>query len=167
MKTEYITDCGPIPQRKDTRMNQGTQNGKNSQTGLKKIFVCSPFRGIGSTEEAAKKNYQNNIALAKGVCRYIADKGFIPYCPHLYFPRFLLDSDPDEREIGMIMGQSWLAQCSELWIIGRRISSGMEREIAKAEEWGITVKHYVLKRTPEERLLDAILRPEIEFHEMV
>ena len=158
-------DCRPILQRKDEHnmKNVPTKNGPK----LKKIFVCSPFRGTGDTEEATRKDYQNNIALAKGVCRYITEKGGIAYCPHLYFPRFLLDTDPDEREIGMLMGQTWLAQCSELWVIGRRISKGMEREISKAEEWGIPVKHYVLKRTPEERLLDAILQPDIKFHEMV
>ena len=69
--------------------------------GLKKIFVCSPFRGIGNTEEAASKDYRHNIALAKGVCRYISGEGGVPYCPHLYFPRFLMDADPDEREMGM------------------------------------------------------------------
>ncbi len=152
------TDCRPHLQGKDGHMEA---------TGMKKIFVCSPFRGIGSTEEAASKNFRHNIALAKGVCRYITEKGGVPYCPHLYFPRFLMDSDPDERETGMLMGQTWLAQCDELWVIGRRISEGMAREITRAGEWGIPVKHYVLKRTPEERLLDAILRPETVFHELV
>lgn len=151
-------ECRPDLQRKDGHMKTA---------GMKKIFVCSPFRGIGNTEEAATKDYRHNIALAKGVCRYITEKGGVPYCPHLYFPRFLTDSDPDEREIGMLMGQTWLAQCDELWVIGRRISKGMAREIARAEEWGIPVKHYVLQRTPEERLLDAILRPEVDYHELV
>ena len=43
----------------------------------------------------------------------------------------------------------------------------MEREIARAKEWGVPVKHYVLERTPEERLLDAIFYPDTEFHELV
>ena len=153
------TDCGSCPQRKENKMNTNTK--------LKKIFVCSPFRGLGSTEEAEKKDYRSNIALAKWVCRYITGKGYIPYCPHLYFPRFLMDSDPDEREIGMFMGQTWLAQCDELWVIGRRVSEGMAREITWAKKSGIPVKRYLLERTPEERLLDAILHPEIDFHEMV
>ena len=153
------TDCRLWLQRKDNKMNTNTK--------LKKIFVCSPFRGLGSTEEAEKKDYRSNIVLAKWVCRYITGKGYIPYCPHLYFPRFLIDSDPDEREIGMLMGQTWLAQCDEVWVIGRRISEGMAREIARAEECGIPVKRYLMERTPEERLLDAILHPEINFHEMV
>ena len=139
----------------------------NKQTGLKKVFVCSPFRGIGRTEEEAKEDSRSNISLAKAICRYIVDKGAVPYCPHLYFPRFLQDSNPDEREEGIAMGLAWLAQCDELWIIGRRISKGMECEIARAKEWGIPVKHYVLMRSPEERLLDAIFQPEIKYHELV
>ena len=42
----------------------------------------------------------------------------------------------------------------------------MKAEIVMAKKLGIPVKHYVYKRTPEERLLDAILRPEIQYHEM-
>ena len=152
-------ECRPVLQRKDEHMG--------TKTDLKKVFVCSPFRGIGDTEEKAKASQQHNIAMAKAVCRYITDKGAIPYCPHLYFPRFLMDADPEERQMGLVMGLTWLARCDELWVIGRRITEGMEREIAKAEEWGIPVKHYVGKRSPEERLLDAILWPEVEFHEMV
>lgn len=162
MKITTTTDCRPILQGKEKQMAT-----KIKETGIKKVFVCSPFRGIGHTEEEAKDDYRSNISLAKAVCRYVTEKGYIPYCPHLYFPRFLIDSDADEREMGMLMGQTWLAQCDELWVIGRRISEGMKREIARAEEWGIPVKHYVLKRTPEERLLDAIFQPDIDFHELV
>lgn len=165
MTRTTLTDCKPALQRKEKHME--TNNNTTTKKGLKKIFVCSPLRGIGSTEEAARQNCRSNIVLAKGVCRYITEKGYIPYCPHLYFPRFLIDADPKEREVGMLMGLTWLAQCDELWVIGRRISEGMKREIAKAEEWGIPVKHYLPKRTPEERLLDAILQPETKFHELI
>ena len=158
-KVHTKTDYRPNLQRKDKRMEV--------KTGAKKVFICSPFRGLGRTEQEAKKNYLGNMELAKKACRYATGEGCIPYCPHLYFPRFLVDSDPDEREIGMLMGQTWLKQCSELWVIGRRISQGMKSEIAYAKELGIPVKHYVPERTPEERLLDAILRPEIEYREMV
>jgi hypothetical protein len=133
----------------------------------KKVFICSPFRGIAATPEAANENYQKNIAIAKGACRLATALGFVPYCPHLYFPRFLLDSSPDEREMGIRMGQSWLEQCDELWVIGRRTSEGMKREIARAKELGIPEAYYVLRRTPEERLLDAIFHPGVEFREVV
>ena len=152
------TDCRPDLQRKDKRMEVKTQ---------KKVFICSPFRGLGRTEQKAKENYLNNMEVAKKACRYATGEGCIPYCPHLYFPRFLVDSDPDEREMGKLMGQTWLEQCNELWVIGRRISQGMKREIALAKDLGIPVKRYIPERTPEERLLDAILQPEINYREMV
>ena len=124
--------------------------------GMKKVFICSPFRGVGNTEEEVQRNRMSNISLAKGMCRYALGKDAIPYCLHLFFPRFLKDSDPKEREMGMLLGLTWLAHCDELWVIGRRISKGMEREIAKAKEWGIPVKYFDVervskKRTPAER----------------
>ena len=133
----------------------------------KKVFICSPFRGIAVTPEAAKENYQKNIAIAKVACRLATALGFVPYCPHLYFPRFLMDSSPDERETGIRMGLTWLEQCDKLWVIGRRISEGMKKEIARAEELGIPVAYFVPRRTPEERLLDAIFHPGVEFREDV
>ena len=133
----------------------------------KRVFICSPFRGIADTPEEAKENYQKNIATAKGACRLATALGFVPYCPHLYFPRFLLDSSPEERETGIRMGLTWLEQCNELWVIGRRISEGMKREISRAEELGIPAAFFVSRRTPEERLLDAIFHPDVEFREVV
>ena len=165
MITVKITGCGMNPQRKVVPMNN--QLKLDSENKLHKVFICSPFRGIGNTEETMQKDYRRNIAVTKAACRYATEQGCVPYCPHLYFPRFLMDEDPQEREIGMIMGLSWLARCDELWVIGRRISEGMEREIAKAKEWNMPIKHFVFKRSPEERLLDAILNPDIDYQEMV
>ena len=134
---------------------------------MKRVFICSPFRGIGDSEEERIQSYRRNLNNARAACNFAVLKGCIPYAPHLYFPQFLMDSDPDERETGILMGLTWLKSCDELWVIGRNISAGMEREISKAKEWGIPVIHYVGKRCPEERLLDAIFHPEIEYHEMV
>ncbi len=134
---------------------------------LKMIFVCSPFRGVGETVQEAKENFMKNQTLARQACRYVIGKGSLPCCPHLYCPQFLRDIDPDERELGMLMGQMWLAECDELWVFGRKISPGMKREIALAKKWGIPVKHFIAEseRTFEERLLDAILRSETDCDE--
>ena len=136
-------------------------------TSVKRVFICSPFRGTGRNETEKAVSYRENAKLAKKACFFAVLSGCIPYAPHLYYPRFLMDSDPEEREVGMLMGLAWLGQCSEIWIIGRIVSAGMAREIRKAKEWGIPVKHYVEERTTEERLLDVILHPEIEYHEMI
>ncbi len=133
-----------------------------NNTELKTIFVCSPFRGVGDTAQEAKENFMKNLKLARRACRFVMGKGHLPCCPHLYCPQFLRDTDPDERELGMLMGQIWMAGCDELWVFGRKISPGMKREITQAKEWGIPVKHYIVEseRTVEERLLDALLRSE-------
>ena len=93
-------------------------------------------------------------------------EGKIPCAPHLYVTTILSETDEDERELGILLGLVWLSQCDELWIIGRRITEGMKREIAQAEAWNIKVVHYIPERTAEERLLDAIFHPEIKYKEM-
>lgn len=165
--TSAITfkDCGPIPQRKDIPM--ASRKAKAEVGRTKRVFICSPFRGIGHTEDEAKEEFRENMKLARFATRYATLEGYVPYAPHLYFPRFLCDHDPDERNKGRNLGLTWLAQCDELWIIGRHVSEGMKTEITKAQEWGIPIRHYVPERTPEERLLDAIFYPDIKIREMV
>lgn len=135
----------------------------------KKVFICSPFAPRakeGKEPEKIVEELQENIFTAQGACVYALSKGFIPCAPHLYFTQFMDDTDPEIREFGQELGLEWLEQCAELWIIGRRISAGMKKEIEAAEEMEIPVKHYVFERSPEERLLDALLYPDINFIEM-
>lgn len=132
----------------------------------KKVFICSPFAPRRGTSEEMKKEMERNIRIAQKACRYAALEGNVPYAPHLFFTQFLDDGDRLEREYGQIMGLAWLKRCSELRVIGRRISPGMEREIEMARKWGIPVKRYVFKRDAEERLLDDPFYPDTEFIEM-
>ena len=134
---------------------------------VKKVFICSPFSPEGDTEEEKKKNLMRNVSQAQLACRYASLEGYIPYAPHLYFTQYLNDEDKEDREFGQEMGLLWLKSCDELWVIGRRISCGMHKEIKKARRWGIPIKHYVSKRTPEERILDAVFYPGINFIEMM
>ena len=133
---------------------------------MKKVFICSPFRATGETQEDYEREISANIRKAINACRYAIREGCIPYAPHLYFTLFMEDSDDVEREMGMLLGLSWLAQCDELWVIGRTVSDGMMKEIEQAEKWGIKIVHCISKRVPEQRLLDAIFHPEITFREM-
>ena len=136
------------------------------ETTMKKVFICSPFRATGETQEDYEREISANIRKAINACRYAIREGCIPYAPHLYFTLFMEDSDDVEREMGMLLGLSWLAQCDELWVIGRTVSDGMMKEIEQAEKWGIKIVHCISKRIPEQRLLDAIFHPEITFREM-
>ena len=155
----FKTDCKPILQRKEKHM--ATENK------MKRVFICSPFRGFGDSAEEQTRDCKRNIHNARAACNFAVMKGCVPYAPHLYFPQFLMDADPDERKAGLLMGLTWLSYCDELWVIGRRISEGMENEINMAKKWGIPIIRYVGKRSPEERLLDAIFYPDIKFCEMV
>lgn len=157
----------------EIKENAATTNNKDVRVPksinarkLKKVFICSPFRGVGSCEGERERDQKKKLDRAREACGFAVMQNCIPYAPHLYFPQFLTDSDLDERETGIRMGLTWLACCDELWVIGRNISEGMKREIAKAKARGIPIISYVGKRTPEDRLLDAIFHPEIEYHEM-
>ena len=149
-------DCGQYPAEKEIDMK------KNN-----KVYICSPFRPVGETAEAQAKSIMKHKILARYACRYAVANGYSPLCPHLYYPEFLDDNVEDEREIGMLLGMVGLSECKELWIVGRRISEGMDKEIKQAEKWGIPIKHYIPRFKPEEHLLKAIFGDQFPFIEMV
>ena len=132
----------------------------------KKVFICSPFAATAKDKEEKKKEIVRNIQTARAASLYAVLEGAIPYTPHLYFPQFLDDDEQDRRELGQILGLMWLQECDELWVIGRRISDGMKKEIEMAKKLDIPVRYYVTKRTREERILDAIHFPDTAFREM-
>lgn len=144
----------------------GTKAGQKTADRhvLKKVFICSPFRPVGETAGQRDNDWKKNIALAKQACRYAVDEGYVPYAPHLYFPQFLSEGEADEREIGIIMGLSWLARCDEVWVAGMRISEGMSREILQAKEWGIPLKAYVPIPGKRNRVFEAHFLTEEEFY---
>lgn len=132
----------------------------------KKVFICSPYAPISADPVERKQEQEKNREMALDASFYAVLDGNVPFTPHLYFPQFLDDDDPDQRDVGMLMGLMWLRECDEIWVIGKRISEGMKEEIGQAQNWGIPVKHFVYCRTPEERLYDAIFFPDVVFHEM-
>ena len=94
------------------------------------VYICSPYAGdIAANTEAARR-----------YSRFAVEAGYIPIAPHLLFPQFLNDADPDERELGLFFGNALMSKCSEIWVFGSRISAGMQTEINRAK-W----KNYRLK----------------------
>ena len=87
------------------------------------VYICSPLSGDleGNQEKAAR------------YCRFAVDAGYIPIAPHLLFPQFLNDADPKERKLGLFFGNALMSKCSEVWVFGEYISSGMEAEIRRAK----------------------------------
>ena len=97
-----------------------------------KIYVCSPFAGD------TKRNIEN----ARRYCAFAVRKGYIPYASHLFFPQFMSDDDPTQRELGLFMGLVYLDGCKECWVFGDRVSSGMAAEIERAKKRGITLRYF-------------------------
>ena len=99
---------------------------------MKKIFICSAYRG----------DINGNIEKAKEYCRWATvECGVIPIAPHLFFPQFLDDSVEAERELGINIGLGLLKECSELWYFGDSITEGMKKEIDMANQFGIPARH--------------------------
>ena len=87
------------------------------------VYICSPYSG----------DTEGNTEKARRYSRFAADADTIPIAPHLLFPQFLNDSNPKERQLGLFFGNALMSKCSEVWVFGDRISSGMEAEIRRAK----------------------------------
>ena len=87
------------------------------------VYVCSPFSG----------DVEQNTEKARRYCRFAVESGCIPLAPHLYFPQFVSDADPAERNLALFMDIVLLSKCDELWVFGDTISKGMSLEIARAK----------------------------------
>ena len=99
------------------------------------VYICSPYAG----------DVEANVEAARKYCRFAVEKGRIPIAPHLLFPQFLNDANPRERQLGLFFGNAVMSKCSEVWVFGSRISSGMEAEIKRAR-W----KNYRLRYFTED-----------------
>lgn len=104
-------------------------NAERMENEMKKIFVCSPYRG----------NIEKNTKRAAFVARVICNCGYIPVVPHLYFPQFLDDKDQFERIRGIEFGIELMKECDQLWLLGPEITKGMEYELEVAKEIRIPV----------------------------
>lgn len=96
------------------------------------VYICSPYAG------AIQKNVQN----ALHYCRFAVREGCIPLAPHLYFTRFLDDSDEAQRSEGLFMGYVLMTKCAEVWVFGDTVSKGMSMEIDSAERRGMRIRYF-------------------------
>ena len=123
----------------------------------RRVFICSPFRPRGATAGKRTEDLRHNRQLARLACGYAVSLGCMPMAPHLFFPEFLSEDKPEEREEGIKFGLEWLSECDELWVIGNRITEGMKCEIAVARELGIPVRQHIPVLVLEGELLDQFL----------
>lgn len=98
----------------------------------KLVYVCSPYAG----------DIEQNVSNARKYSRFVAMSGYIPITPHLLFTQFLSDNNPEERDMGMRFGNSLMDLCSELWVFGDDISTGMKAEIQRAKEQEYKIRYF-------------------------
>lgn len=96
------------------------------------VFICSPY-----ADDPAGNRAPRHAVLP--VCRR----------PGVYSHRAapLLHALPERSRsagtrTGPVMGQVLLTKCVELWVFGSRVTSGMEREIAKAEARLMPIRYF-------------------------
>ena len=133
-------------------MTIATKNPKH-----RKVFICSPYRPRGETEAERSEDLKINREMAKRACDLAVSYGYMPLAPHLYFTQFLSDDDPMEREDGIQFGIEWLDECDELWVIGNRITKGMQREIRAARSKGIPICSVAFQKSEMWRLLEEMI----------
>ena len=96
------------------------------------VFICSPYAG----------DIECHIRRAQGYCRFAVSKNCIPIAPHLLFPQFMEESDPEQRRLGIFFGLVLQSKCKEVWVFGGNITKGMAVEIEKAHERGLPVRYF-------------------------
>ena len=103
------------------------------------VYICSPYRG--DTEKNTEK--------ARKYSRFAVESKAIPMTPHLLYPQFMDDSNPEERYLAThVINYVLIGKCQEVWVFGEDISEGMGREIALAEKRRMKIRYF--KETMEE-----------------
>ena len=95
-------------------------------------YICSPYSG----------DVQANTALARQFCSFAVAAGQIPLAPHLLFPQFINEADPDERELAMCFNKVLLSRCDVVWVYTGRVSRGMRAEIEWARDLELPIRYF-------------------------
>ena len=138
MSNDYRNSEGYPDPTAGEALSRIAANEKQSLRAFRPIvYICSPFSG----------DVEGNVNNARRYSRFAVDKGYIPIAPHLLFPQFLDDDNPEERELGLFFGNALMSKCAEVWVFGSRISSGMEAEIKRAKWKDYRLRYFCLLYT--------------------
>ena len=96
------------------------------------VFICSPFAD----------DIEGNTERARKYCRFSIEQQAIPLAPHLLYPQFMDEHDPDSRKLGLFFGRVLLGKCQELWVFGDIVSEGMSYEIRKAQTHNMPIRYF-------------------------
>ncbi len=125
----------------------------NEETPSKLIYVCSPYNPRIADEAATRRLMAKNLHNAELFSRAVAEQGATPIAPHLLFTRFMDDTDPAERDLGLKMAKQLLRFCDELRVFGDMITEGMRSEINLAKELHIPI--VTVKQSEVDKIITA------------
>lgn len=134
-------------------LSKPTKTTTASSHRTTRVFISSPYRPVLTPEERKTlpatelmelrdQRFMDNVVTALTACAFAVAHGKLPMAPHAYFTRFLDDDDPEERAKGIRLGNDWLMDCEELWVMGETVSPGMKDEIQLASQLGLPIKYF-------------------------
>jgi len=97
-----------------------------------KVYMVSRYAG----------DIEANTAAVIRFCRFAIEQQRIPVASHLLYPQMLNDTDPAERELGLLFGLALMMSCEEVWCFGSELSSGMEQEMHEAKRLNKQVRYF-------------------------
>lgn len=97
------------------------------------VQVCSAYSG----------NIRQNTKNARRYCKIILDDGDIPFAPHLLFPQFLDENNPEDRKKGLELSLAMIERVDAVAVFGdiNHISKGMQQEIRQAEKLNKPIRY--------------------------
>ena len=101
------------------------------------VFCASPFR-----DETLEGMLNNQDFIRDFNARLFQKTGEVGFSPHLYCPQFLDDFIDEERDAGIHLGTEVLLKCCvRMYVVGSRITKGMQFEIEMAEALQMPIIH--------------------------
>lgn len=136
-------------------------NHRNAD-GWNIVIVESPFapdkeqeaarKCVGETDESAYYWRQDQMAAngkyLKRACLDCLSRHEVPYASHGFFPHFLDETNPEQRELGLTAGYAmWTCTNKVVFYVDRGFSPGMQRAFERATAMGyVTEQRFLDKR---------------------
>lgn len=117
----------------DSTVFQALKNIQRTAYGYRPLtYICSPYSG----------NVEANVTLAREFCSHAVKHHKIPLAPHLLFPQFMNDDEPDDRDLTMFFNRILLSKCEAIWVYTARVSEGMRAEIEWARHLDLPIRYF-------------------------
>ena len=95
------------------------------------VYICAPFSGT------VKQNTKRAIKLGK----LAYERGNMPIIPYVQYP-FMDDANLTHRSDALRFDLILMSKCQEVWVLGDKVTAGMEKELSVAEKQHKTIRWF-------------------------